>query len=60
MIPILVRVTGKQKTQLESVSSMTGASQAFIIRRALDEYLERRAKWIEATKDVPGPTSTKV
>lgn len=42
MIPILVRLTGKQKTGLENLSAETGASQAFLIRKAVDEYLTRK------------------
>lgn len=42
MIPILVRLTGKQKTGLENLSAQTGASQAFLIRKAVDEYLARK------------------
>lgn len=42
MIPVLVRLTAKQKAGLEKLNEDTGASQAFLIRKALDEYLERK------------------
>lgn len=42
MVPTLVRLTGEQKTGLENLSARTGASQAYLIRKAVEEYLARK------------------
>lgn len=47
MIAILVRLTGSQKTELENISAVTGASQAFLIRKAIDEFLDARQRRIK-------------
>lgn len=52
MVPVLVRLTGKQKTGLENLSAETGASQAFLIRKAVDEYLTR--KGVQKPPEVSG------
>ena len=47
-----------QLKKLQALSEKTGAPVAELIRRAIDKYLQERAKGIEVKRDAPVLTNT--